>query len=171
MSVVAIAAAYGAVVATFAFILAGLSLGWNIVNAIREARARRSPDVHGVLTVDPAGNVSALEFGNSGPGMARHLFYLLVEHGTVYQGAIPSPFLVHDERQKVVVLPFATNTARSTFVWAYMDSDHNVHARSNHGARYVYKHPARVEIGETFQRFYPHLTLPERPPFPLLGEL
>jgi hypothetical protein len=162
---------YSAVVATLALVIGGSGLGWNIINALRQAKAQRAPDVHGVMVTDSTLGTSELAFRNAGPGMARHLFFLGVESGTVYQGPAPPPFIGQGEQAQSPQLPFIPSEPRSTFVWAYMDADHNVHARSNHGEQYVYEHPARVEMGEVFQRLYPSVSMPARSNLPLLGEL
>lgn len=163
-------AIYGAIVATGALFVALLSSGWNIYNAITERRSRRRPDVHAVVVVYLDEDNSEIEFANAGPSLARQLTFLLVENDRVYQGHAHEAFLGPQERT-TEVLPFKTSAPRSSLVWAYMDADHNVHARSNNGDRYVYEHPARVEIGEVFRRFYPSAGLPPREQLPYLGEL
>jgi hypothetical protein len=164
-------AIYGAVVASLALLVAGAAFIWNIVSWIGERRERRAPDVHGAVVVDHDKHQSVLVFANAGHGVARHLIYLLVENGAVYQGFVRNLFLRHMQQIESDPLPFASTSPRSTLVWAYMDADNNVHARSNNGDRYTYTHPTRVEVGEVFRRFYPGVLLPARPDLPNLGEL
>jgi hypothetical protein len=163
-------AIYGAIVATGALFVGLFSSGWNIYNAITERRSRRRPDVHGVVVVYLDAGHSEIEFANAGPSLARQLTFLLVENSQVYQGSTHEAFLGPQQRT-TEPLPFKTTVPRSSLVWAYMDADHNVHAKSNNGDHYVYEHPAKVEIGEVFQRFYPTVTLPPRGELPYLGEL
>jgi hypothetical protein len=85
-------AVYGAVVATLALLVAAAALTWNIINAIREARERRAPDVHGVVVTDAASNQSVLIFANAGRGIARHLFYLLSRTVPCTKAAFARPF-------------------------------------------------------------------------------
>ena len=162
-------AIYGAFVATVAFLIGGASLVWNIVNATNERKARRRPEVHATVAITPGKN-SELHFGNAGPALARQIQFLLVESGFTIHGGVGTAFLAADEKA-TVPLPFASTAARSTFVWAYMDADHNVHARSNNGDYGFYEHPTRVGIDDIFRRFYPDVPIPvPHHPFGILGE-
>lgn len=158
-------AIYGGIIATLAFVIALASLIWNIVNALVARSQARLPDVHATLWRTRR----QLVFYNSGPATARHLVYLLVENGEVYQGSLV-PFL-RSGGEESAELPFASVEDRSTFVWAYMDIDHNVHCKSNGDAFYIYQHPTRVEIGEVFTRFYPDVEIPPRDPITILGAM
>ena len=163
-------AIYGAFVATVALVFGGGSLIWNVINSRSERKARRSPDVHAVVSISAAGANSTLDFANAGPGLARYVEFLLVENGLAIHGGVGKPYLGLDQ-EATVNLPFASTVSRSTFIWAYMDTGHNVHARSNNGDLYLYTHPTRVDLGQIFQRFYPNVTIPEHVPFGILGEL
>jgi hypothetical protein len=150
--------------------LAAIVALWNIYNAISARKALRKPDVHASMVIDGAGINSSIAFVNAGPALARHPTWLLIENSQVYQGGIGSAFLL-PQGHVDLPLPFRSQEIRSTFVWGYMDVDGNVHVRSNSGERARYEHPARVELGEVFKRFYPDVPIPpQRPTLPPLGE-
>ena len=128
------------------------------------------PDVHASVTINGSGAHSSLALINAGPGLARHVLFLLVESGRICQGGIGTVFLL-PEAHVELDLDFRSTKLRSTFVWGYMDIDGNVYVKSNDGKRVRYKHPARVELGDAFRRLYPKESLPDsRPLLPYLGE-
>jgi hypothetical protein len=150
---------WGLILAAIGTGLALWSLGWNIRNARRERRERKVPDVYAVMAMrgNPA-EPSELAFVNAGRGVARSVQFLYVAEGRAALGGFP--FLL-PEQAVTERLTFRATEYRSNFVWAYMDVDGRVYARSNDGT--LAKHPpgAAVSLRGTFAAMYPDVILPD----------
>jgi len=146
------------VLALVGTVLASAGLLWNILDALADRRDRKTPKVHGVI-VTPAGGQDPSEVAlvNAGRGVARSVQYLYVGQGHYVIGG--HGFLLPEQVEQHT-LDFRVTAHRSTWVWAYMDVDGRVWARSNDGQ--MASHPKGVEVSlrVTFAKMYPDVPLP-----------
>jgi hypothetical protein len=158
-------AIYGAIVASFGFVLACASLVWNVINTVRDRRARRTPDVYAHLVIDLPTNNAALAFANAGSGLARGTLFLLVDGGKSYVGGLKVPYLKADERSELdLPQTFQPKLAgRAILVWGFMDTDGNVHLRSNKTTeKRLVPHPSTVDLVDFFVEVYPDEAIPSQ---------
>jgi hypothetical protein len=140
-------------------ILALSGLLWNVYNALTDRRARRTPDVHGVVAGNP-GKPSYLGFVNAGQGLARSVQYLLYEPPRTQFGGLGVTFLLPEQAVEIP-LDFEIREMQSDMVWLYMDVQGRVYARSNYGKTKVHPKGSVVSLKETFIAMYPGVQLPE----------
>lgn len=137
-------------------VLALGGLGWNVYNVVSDRRIRRTPDVHGIV-MRSSTEPSRIAFVNAGQGVARSVQYFYRDEN---RGVIGGHGFLLPEHAEEHVLDFSADALRSTMVWAYMDVQGRVYAKSNDGQSRTHPRGAIVSLRKTFEEMYPEVKLP-----------